>query len=336
MEWWQAVVLGVVEGITEYLPVSSTGHLILASTLMGLEDPSKPQIKHAVDMFNIVIQGGAILAVLGLYWGRVVQMVRGVLGRDAAGLRLAVNLFVAFLPAAIIGKLTHDWIEAHLFYAGPVVGALIIGGVYMMLIDAWRKRQVEKEVVAPEEAGGDRAPTGASGDPAEGSVGLGVEDVTIGEALVIGVMQCFGLWPGTSRSMMTITGGVLMGLRPAAAAEFSFLLGLPTLGAATLYSLYRNLSHGRGTVPMNEAGDGASIFQSLGPTPVVMGLIASALAAALAVKWLVRFLNHHGLTPFGIYRIVLGMAMIGLIVGQVVSIQPDVKDATLPPAAVTP
>jgi undecaprenyl-diphosphatase len=310
VEWWQAVILGVVEGVTEYLPVSSTGHLILVSTLLGLEDPSKPEIKHAVDVFNIVIQGGAILAVLGLYWSRVVQMLRGLVGRDSAGLRLAINLVVAFLPAAIVGKLAHDWIEAHLFYAGPVVGALIVGGVYMMVIDAWRRRVIVRKA---------RAAGGAPSD--ESAVGLGVEDVTIGKALVIGLMQCCGMWPGTSRSMMTITGGYLMGLRPAAAAEFSFLLGLPTLGAATLYSLYKNFSHGQA----DGGATGGEVFRTLGTGPVVIGVVVSAVGAAVAVKWLVGFLNRQGLTPFGWYRIVLGVAMLGLIVGEVVRIEPEGK-----------
>jgi undecaprenyl-diphosphatase len=122
--------------------------------------------------------------------------------------------------------------------------------------------------------------------------------------------------------MMTITGGYLMGLRPAAAAEFSFLLGLPTLGAATLYSLYKNFSHGKAGAG---GATGGEVFHTLGAGPVVIGLVVSALSAALAVKWLVGFLNRKGLTPFAWYRIVLGVAMIGLIVGEVVRIEPDVK-----------
>ncbi|MBC7771140.1 MAG: undecaprenyl-diphosphate phosphatase, partial [Pyrinomonadaceae bacterium] len=225
MEWWQALILGLVEGITEYLPVSSTGHLIIVSSLLGLGDPANPDHKAAIDAFNIVVQGGAILAVLGLYWPRVVQMLRGLTGKDPAGFRLMVNLFVAFLPAAFLGLLLHKWIEKHLFFTGPVVGALIVGGIYMMFIEQWRLGRFG------------RGPTRGIGGK-----GLGIEDITLGKALFIGLLQCFGLWPGTSRSMMTITGGIITGLRPSAAAEFSFLLGLPTLGAATVYSLYKNLS----------------------------------------------------------------------------------------------
>ncbi|MGE3107730.1 MAG: undecaprenyl-diphosphate phosphatase [Phycisphaerales bacterium] len=307
MEWWHAVILGLVEGITEYLPVSSTGHLIIVSSLLGLDDPGRPDHKAALDAFNIVVQGGAILAVLGLYWPRVVQMLRGLLGRDPAGLRLAINLVVAFIPAAISGKLLHDWIEAKLFHPGPVTAALIIGGVYMMAIEQWRLGRF-----------GHVSRGGPAGE------GLSVDDITIPKALFIGMMQCVALIPGTSRSMMTITGGVMARLRPAAAAEFSFLLGLPTLGAATLYSLYKNLtaggagSHAGGAGGASHGGSPANLFEVLGVGPVVIGLIVATISAAIAVKWLVAFLNRRGLTPFGWYRIVLGVCLIGLMLGEVV------------------
>ncbi len=312
MEWWHAVVLGLVEGITEYLPVSSTGHLIIASSLLGLDDPARPEQKAAIDAFNIVVQGGAILAVLGLYWPRVVQMIRGVLGRDAAGRWLFVNLVVAFIPAAILGKLLHDWIEEKLFHPGPVTAALIVGGIYMMLVEQWRVGRFGRVRR--------RGPEGQ---------GMGVDDVTIPKALFIGLMQCVAMIPGTSRSMMTITGGVIAGLRPAAAAEFSFLLGLPTLGAATVYSLYKNMKYAEGdaseldpaAADVAGVGDSAvhgNLFEVLGTTSVLVGIVVAAISAAVAVKWLVGFLNHHGLTPFGWYRIVLGVSLIGLIVGGVV------------------
>lgn len=231
MEWWHAIVLGLVEGITEYLPISSTGHLIITSSLLGLDGGAT---KQAVDDFNIVIQGGAILAVLGLYRARVMQMLRGVFGKDPAGLRLFVNLVVAFLPAAVVGFLLHDLIERYLFFPVPVLMALAVGGVYMMALEQWRR--------------------GRFGIPSHGNR-RGVEDVTIKQAFGIGCLQCVAMWPGTSRSMMTITGGYLAGLAPAAAAEFSFLLGLPTLGAASVYSLLKNLKHAHDT-------GGPNLFQS--------------------------------------------------------------------------
>lgn len=285
----QAAVLGLVEGITEYLPISSTGHLIIASSLLGLD---APQSKPAVDAFNIVIQGGAILAVVGLYWSRFVQMLRGLLGKDNAGFALLVNLGVAFVPAAILGKLLDEWLEAHLFFPGPVVAALALGGVYMILLDQRR-----------------RGGWGLRGVSVRFEGGLkGIEDLRPHEALFVGVMQCVAMIPGTSRSMMTITAGYFCGLRPAAAAEFSFLLGVPTLGAACLYKLYKDL-HG---------GHGPHMVQTLGAAPIAVGLVVAAVSAAVAVKWLVGFLNRRGLTPFGWYRLVLAATMAGLIAGGVV------------------
>ena len=171
MEWWQAAVLGLVEGITEYLPISSTGHLILASSLMGLDD-SETQ-KRAVDAFNIVVQGGAILAVLGLYWPRVVQMIRGLLGQDKAGLGLAINIIIAFIPAAALGVPLNDWIEAKLFSTWPVLAALALGGVYMMLLD--------RLVIHPKRS------------DSENQTGKDITDLTWRGALAIGLMQCVAM-----------------------------------------------------------------------------------------------------------------------------------------------
>lgn len=267
--------LGLVEGITEYLPISSTGHLILAASLMGLDGPGN---KAAIDAFNIVVQGGAILAVIGLYRARVLSMLRGLIGRDPAGFRLFINLVAAFLPAAVIGLFLHDWIEAQLFRTGPVLAAVLLGGLYMMLVEAWR--------------------CGRFSPPRTASAFREIDEITPKHALLIGLMQCVAMWPGTSRSMMTITGGMIFGLRPKAAAEFSFLLGLPTLSAACLYSLLKNIKHAHDTLSPN-------LFEKLGTMPVVIGLAVAAISAALAVKWLVGFLNRRGLTPFGWYRTVL-------------------------------
>ncbi len=283
MEWWQAAVLGLVEGITEYLPISSTGHLILASALMGLDE--NPAQKQAVDAFNIVVQGGAILAVLGLYWPRVLQMIKGVLGQDAPGLKLAINIIIAFLPAVVLGLALNDWIEARLFSTWPVLGALVVGGIYMMLLDRWK--------IHPHRA------------DAENLTGKDITDLRARDALLIGLMQCVAMWPGSSRSMMTITGGVLVGLKPKQAAEFSFLLGLPTLGGACVYKLYKDMT-----------GEGPNMFETLGVTPIVIGIAVATVSAAIAV----RFLNTHGLTPFGWYRLALAGLLGGLVVAGVVAI----------------
>jgi undecaprenyl-diphosphatase len=301
LELWQAAVLGMVEGVTEYLPVSSTGHLILVSALMGLD---KNGLKDAVDAFEIVVQGGAILAVLGLYWPRVVQMLRGLVGRDRSGLRLAANLVIAFVPAAVLGKLLDNWISARLFYVGPVLAALVVGGVYMIVVDRVFGKQSRAAGPPTDDVGSERGP---ARDP--------LESVTPAKALLIGIMQCIAMWPGTSRSMMTITGGMIVGLPAGAAAEFSFLLGLPTLGAATLYKLYKNLkqSHDLGT---------PDLFHALGAGAVALGLAVATVSAALAVRWLVGFLNRHGLAPFGWYRIALAGVILLLAWGGLARIEP--------------
>lgn len=285
----QAAVLGLVEGITEYLPVSSTGHLIIAGDLMKLGQT--PESARAIDSFNIVIQGGAILAVAGLYFPRFVAMLAGLIGKNAAGLRLFINLIIAFMPAAIVGLLVHDWIEERLMSTGPVAAALIVGGVFMIVVD--------RMVIGP------RRRAQAQGVADASVIGMELDQLRPAQALGIGLMQLFALVPGTSRSMMTIVGGVMVGLRPAAAAEFSFLLGMPTLLAATMLALFKDLKYARDT-------GGQNLFEVLGVLPVVVGIVVAAVSAAIAVKWLVGFLNRHGLMPFGVYRIVIGAVLVAL------------------------
>ena len=166
--------------------------------LMGLD--ATPRGTASIATLNIVIQGGAILAVAGLYWRRVACMIRGVLGRDTAGLRLAINLLIAFLPAAIVGLALRHWIKAHLFSTGPVLVSLLLGGVYMILVDHWR--------------------SGRFGLPTHSSRLKEVTEMTPAQALTIGLLQCVAMWPGTSRSM-TITGGLFAGLRPTPPVQFS-------------------------------------------------------------------------------------------------------------------
>jgi undecaprenyl-diphosphatase len=272
MDAWHAVVLGLVEGVTEYLPVSSTGHLILASSLLGLDTPEHAE---ALEAFEIAIQGGAILAVVGLYWSRMLQMLRGLTGREPAGLRLLANLAVGFAPAAVLGLLLEHTIDRYLFRPAPVLFALAAGGAWMIWLDRSRH-----------------------GNP-DGRV---LDALDWRHALAIGLFQCAAMWPGTSRSMMTIAGGLIVGLRVRDAAEFSFLLGVPTLGAASGYKLAKNLLAAH-------AGAGPNLFVALGPVPVLLGFAVAALSAALAVRWLVGFLQRSGLAPFGWYRIALAVLL---------------------------
>ncbi|MEE2680789.1 MAG: undecaprenyl-diphosphate phosphatase [Planctomycetota bacterium] len=296
MDLLDAVILGIVEGITEYLPVSSTGHLIITSWLLGLSEEYRTKV--AVDAFNIIIQGGAILAVLGLYRSRVWQMIRGLLGRDPVGRRLFVNLVIAFIPAAILGVLFDDLITRHLFYPYPVLAALFLGGLVLLGIGPWQRRIFRAQEPADPDPGQTKE---ASRRFTE------LESLRWTQALTIGLLQCVAMWPGTSRSMMTIVGGMFMGLRPRQAAEFSFLLGLPTLGGACVYKLLK--------IGLAEK---STFIQDLGGwMPLVVGLVVATAAAALAVHWLVSWLGTHGLGIFGWWRIGLsGLLLAGILSGR--------------------
>jgi len=267
---FQALILGLVEGITEYLPVSSTGHLLLAQRLLGI--PSST----ASDAFAISIQGGAILAVLGLYRARVASMVRGLLGQDESGKRLALNLIAAFIPAAVLGLLLEKIIKKYLF-AGeawglwPVVAAWFVGGIAILAVSFWRRQK---------------------GDSPR--AGLSLDQLTLRMAVIVGVAQCIAMWPGVSRSLITIVGGVLVGLSLPAAVELSFLLGVITLSAATAKDAWDN---------------GAEMLAAYGPVPLAIGFFAAWVSAVLAVRWMVGYLNRHGMEIFGWYRVLLAIAV---------------------------
>ncbi len=274
MDWWQAVILGIVEGLTEYLPVSSTGHLILTAWLMGLgSDAAKWE---AAFSFNIVIQIGAIAAVLGLYRVRIMQMLRGIVGKDELGKRLAINLIVAFLPAAALGPLLKGHIHAYLNGPWPVVGALFVGA-WLMLVCGNRNSPGKRDI----------------------------HHITWRIALLIGFGQCVAMWPGTSRSMMTIVTAMLLGIGAKDSAEFSFLLGLITLTAATSYEMLT---------------EGHTIFTQFGIMPIVIGIFTATICAAVAVKWFVNFLTKYGLAPFGWYRLVLACVVGALLLLNVFTV----------------
>lgn len=271
----QAVVLGVVEGLTEYLPVSSTGHLLLAERIMGIgEDPyqspaQREQTKEAVDAYTICIQAGAILAVLWLYFGRIKQILLGVVGKDSTGRRLLFNVAAGFLPAAVLGLLFNKLIKSYLFGPWPVVVAWLLGGIAILAV-SWRNRTRDQ-------------------GPRPGSL---LEDMTWRMALIIGFAQCIAMWPGVSRSLATIVGGLLVGMSMEAAVEYSFLLGVVTLGAATAYD---TLKHGQ---LMLQTFDHFSLF---------VGVVVAFIAAVISVKWMVSYLSRHGLEIFGYYRVAIAV-----------------------------
>jgi undecaprenyl-diphosphatase len=295
LTWSDAVILGLVEGITEFLPVSSTGHLLIANEALGLnedyqlvrpdgspawvEPPSAANPagvpftrKRAVDTYAIVIQIGGIAAVVLLYWRRLREMALGVFGFNSAGFRLARNIVVALVPAVAIGLTVGDWVEEELFSVTAVIIALAAGAGVMFWVQAWQSRNAWR-----------------------GKSDRDASDLKPAEALFVGVVQCIAFWPGMSRSMVTIVGGYLTGLSPARAAEFSFLLGLPTLAGAALLKGWK-------TGPM--------VLETLGWGPVVLGCVVAFASAAVAIRFLVSALVRFGLGPFAIYRLILAVGLI--------------------------
>ena len=272
-----AVVLGVVEGLTEYLPVSSTGHLILADHLLHRESTVPVSLAHqqARSAYLIVIQGGAILAVLLLYWRKLLSILLGMLGRDREGLQLGLKIGIAFVPAAALGLMLGGWIESSLFNPRSVAIGLVIGSVIMVGAEWYRKHQ---QVTSPD---------------LEVSTDC-LQSLSYRGALTVGCMQCLALCPGMSRSMVTIVGGYFAGLTPRASAEFSFLLGLLTLSAASLYSLLRSWEPVTTTLELDA---------------VLIGIAVATVVAMLAVKWFVSYLSRHGLLLFALYRLLLAAAI---------------------------
>lgn len=282
----RAVVTGVVEGVTEYLPVSSTGHMILSDGLIcnvnkdpnviirGVVDRKGRAVAldRVADDYLVIIQLGAILAVLVAFFGRLRGLLVGVVRGQRASLRLAAALLVAFLPAGLLGFLFKDAITAHLFSVEVVAVALVVGGIAILIA----------EKVLPAR-------------PAEGD-----EVAALGwrSALTVGLCQCCALIPGTSRSLATILGGRVAGLSHAAATEFSFLVGLLTLSAASVYKAW---SLGPALPQVYPAG------------PALVGLLIAAVTAFLSVKWLVGFVSRRGLGVFAWYRIALGGAILAAL-----------------------
>jgi undecaprenyl-diphosphatase len=254
-------VLGVVEGVTEFLPVSSTGHLLVTQRLLGIAKTE------ASDAYAICIQAGAIAAVLALYLGRLRQMGAGLIGRDAEGRRLALALLGGLPPAAVVGLLFDAPIERALFGPWPVVAAWLAGGLAILALSRRTPRRA-------------RPP-------------LELTALRPGQALLIGLAQVLALWPGTSRSLVTLLAAGLVGMSLPAAIEFSFLLGLVTLGAATGYKL---LQHG------------SEMLSAYGAASLAAGFAAAAVAALLAVRWMVAYLARHDLTLFAWWRIVAALA----------------------------
>ncbi len=248
MSYIQAIIIAIIEGLTEFLPVSSTGHMILADSLMTIQD------KEFAKTFEIVIQLGAIMAVLLIY-----------IKRFFVGLDIYMKLFVAFLPTGVIGFLAYKTIKHYLFNPFTVSISLIVGGVVLILLDKWseQKRSEYKEI----------------------------EDITYQGAIKIGLIQCLSMIPGVSRAAATIFGGVFSGFDRKQAAEFSFLLAIPTMFAASGYDLLKEKDN----------------IHSDDITILLLGAFVAFVVAIVAVKAFVAFLTKYGFKHFGYYRIILGV-----------------------------
>ena len=255
----KAAVMGVVEGLTEFLPISSTGHLILTGSLLGFTDDKSK-------VFDIAIQTGAIFAVMIVYWQRLRDTVTGLGQGSAQARRFTLNVAIAFAPAVVLGLAFGKAIKAHLF-TPTVVATTFILGAFVIL---WAERRVSEARIES------------------------VDQMTPWDALKVGLVQCFAMIPGTSRSGATIIGGMLLGLSRKAATDFSFYLAMPTLIGAGVYSLYKE----RALLAMSDL----PLF--------AVGLLLSFVSAWICVRWLLRYISSHTFTPFAWYRIAFGVLVL--------------------------
>jgi undecaprenyl-diphosphatase len=255
----KAAVMGVVEGLTEFLPISSTGHLILAGSLMNFHDEK-------VKVFEIAIQTGAIFAVILVYWQKITSTVKA-LPYQAEAQRFVLNVFIGFLPAVFLGLLFGKLIKEHLFTPEVVATTFILGGFIIL----WAERR----------------------PPASVRI-RSVEDMRGRDALMVGLVQCFAMIPGTSRSGATIIGGMLLGLSRKAATDFSFFLAIPTLIGAGVYSLYKERA-----------------LLSVEDIPMfATGLVVSFISAWICVRWLLKYIASNSFEIFAWYRIVFGLVVL--------------------------
>ena len=276
MDIFETIVIAIVEGLTEFLPVSSTGHMIIAQNLLGVESTE------FVKAFTFIIQFGAILSVLVLYWKRFFQLNHTPVPEGANAIQCFLHkfdfywkLFVAFIPAAILGLLFSDAIDAMLESVVVVVVMLVIGGIFMLFCDKIFNKGSEKT------------------------------QLTEKRAFMVGLYQCISMIPGVSRSMATIVGGMSQGMTRKAAAEFSFFLAVPTMFGATVYKLYKLLKEGGTELIMDNM------------TTLIIGNVVAFIVALLAIKFFISFVQKYGFKAFGWYRIIVGgIILVMLLTGH--------------------
>jgi undecaprenyl-diphosphatase len=258
----KAAILGIVEGLTEFLPISSTGHLILVGSLLGWNDDK-------AKVFEIAIQTGAMAAVIWYYRARIARVIAGLFS-DRSSQRFAINVIVAFLPAAVLGVLFAKYIKAVLFKPVPVALAFVVGGLIILWVER-RQRLLGRRPRITD-----------------------VDQLSVVDALKLGIAQSFALIPGTSRSGATIIGGMLFGLSRSAATEFSFFLAIPTLIGAGVYDTWKY----------------RALLSSADVPLFSVGLITAFLSALVCVHWLIRYVSRHDFTPFAWYRIAFGVLLL--------------------------
>ncbi|AYQ28952.1 MULTISPECIES: undecaprenyl-diphosphate phosphatase [unclassified Polaromonas] len=258
----KAAVMGIVEGLTEFLPISSTGHLILAGALLGFDDEK-------AKVFDIAIQTGAIFAVILVYWQKI-QATVVALPSEKKAQQFVLNVLVAFVPAVLLGLLFGKAIKENLFTPVVVASTFIIGGFIIL----WAEKRQQN-------------------NPAAARI-QEVDDMSVMDAVKVGLVQCLAMIPGTSRSGATIIGGMLLGLSRKAATDFSFFLAMPTLIGAGVYSLYKERA-----------------LLSMADVPMfAVGLVFSFLSAWLCVRWLLRYISTNSFVPFAWYRIAFGIVVL--------------------------
>ena len=272
----EAIIIAIVEGLTEFLPVSSTGHMIIAQNVLGVESTE------FVKAFTFIIQFGAILSVVVLYWKRFFQLNRTPLPEGASPLKQFLHkfdfywkLFVAFIPAAVLGLLFSDAIDAMLERVEVVAVMLVIGGIFMLYCDKIFNK--------------------------------GSEDTKFTEkrAFMVGLYQCISMIPGVSRSMATIVGGMSQRMTRKAAAEFSFFLAVPTMFAATVYKMYKLFKEGGTEIIMDNM------------TALIVGNVVAFIVAILAIKFFISYVTKYGFKAFGWYRIIVGgLILVWLLMGN--------------------
>ena len=275
----KAALMGVVEGLTEFLPISSTGHLILAGSLLGLDD-AKGKV------FDIAIQTGAILAVIIVYWQKIRQTLVDLPSQPEAQ-KFALNVLIAFIPAVVLGLLFGKTIKDHLFTPVVVASTFILGGFVIL----WAERRQKIDHAMPIIAN----------DKVVGSIEVDhlarvetVDAMTAVDALKVGLVQCLAMIPGTSRSGATIIGGMLLGLSRKTATEFSFFLAIPTLIGASVYSLYKE----------------RALFAMADLPMFLVGLLFAFISAWLCIRWLLRYIATHTFVGFAWYRIAFGIVVL--------------------------